>query len=250
MTAPTSAQMRAHEKRVAGMYRDPECVGELLLVGIAMARSIDLGDPGWGADGSMPTRVISERVYGNRRLPTQMLGVGQPHTSADSNPYHRLRNLFRADRRRYDPDYDMGARPWGMVTCGRPMVRRDGLCQRDATTTRRVTDPATGLRSWVGACGQKPCRAWLAGLLERNRAEVVANPPPAPAANTGGVLERHLPEIDWWKVWRHVDKDWTPPPEGRPFTKPRLTLLVGDDDPDAPTVTARPTLQVLDGGWR
>lgn len=231
------------------MLADPECVGELLLVGLAMARSVDLGDPGFSDDGNMPMRVIAERVYGNRRLPSVMLLPGWPRCGADRAS--RVAALFREDRRRYDPDADQEERSWHFVTCGRPMIRRDGLCDRNASDRRRLTDPATGLRWWVGVCSQKACKQWFADLVERNRLELKANPPPVPSANAGGVLERHLPEIDWWKVWQHVDPKWTPPPEGRPFERPRLTLVVGDEGPEATTTLGvRPVLTVHEGGWR
>ena len=115
---------------------------------------------------------------------------------------------------------------------------------------QRLTDPVTGHRRAVGACSRPACRAWFADLLARNAAELKAHPPPVPAANTGGVLERHLPEINWWKVWRHVDKNWSPPPEGEKFERPKLTLLLGDPDEAADEQPARPALVVHEGGWR
>lgn len=241
--------LHAHDRRVASMLADPECVGELLLVGIAMARSLDLNDPGWVND-RMPMKTIAERIYGRHWLPAYLLYPGR--NRADTNPWRRLRDVFRHDRRRYEP----AARPgYDSGTCGRPMIRRDGLCGRNATTWRTMTDPTNGHRTRIGACSQKPCKQWLTDLHSRNQAELDTNPPPEPAANTGGVLERHLPEIDWWKVWRAVDPTWSPPPEGRAFERPRLTLLIGDgsDCDDAqpePPVAGRPQLTVVEGGWR
>lgn len=248
MTA-TAAALRAHERRVTRMLHDPECVGELLLVGLALARSVDLGDPGFSDNGNIPLGVVSERVYGRKRLPSVMLLPGWPRS--DTNPRRRITAVFREDRRRYDPDAD-GDRSYHQVTCGRPMIRRDGLCDRNASERKRLTDPATGHRQWVGACSQTLCKQWFADLVERNRQELEAHPPPTPPANTGGVLDRHLPEIDWWKVWQAVDPKWTPPPEGRMFEKPTLTLLVADEDElEAPPVEpARPSLTVIEGGWR
>lgn len=253
MTAePTFAKLRAYNRRLAGMLADPECVGEVLLVGMAMGRSLDLDDPGWGDDGSMPMKVIAERVYGRRQLPPQILGTVHLSERGEIWPRQRIRSVFYADRRRYSPDVD-GDRSFHMVTCGRPMLRRDGLCDRPAAwdQRRRLTDPATGQRRRVGACSQAKCRQWYADLLERNAAELKAHPAPQPPANTGGVLERHLPEIDWWAVWRHVDPGWTPPPEGQTFHRPKLTLLIADDHDDVPvTAAARPALVVHEGGWR
>lgn len=247
MAGPTGAHLRAHDKRIRGMLTDPDCVGELLLVGIGMARCLDLGEPGW-VDGHMPMPLIAEAIYGTRPLPTRLVGVGKPHTTADSDPRRRISAVFRSDRRRYDPDFDAGP-AWHGVTCGRPMLRRDGLCGRNTSRSRRLTDPADGSRRWVGACSNRLCQGWLADLVARNAAELKANPAPVPAANSGGVLERHLPEINWWKVWRHVDKDWTPPPEGRRFERPKLTLVMGEPE-EVLVVAPRPELVVHEGGWR
>lgn len=252
MTAPTYAGLRAHEKRIAGMLADGECVGELLLVGIGMARCLDLGDPVWPAGESMPLKPIAYAVYGRYRLGMDML---LPDRSAhgDTHPRRRIRDVFFQDRRRYSASVDGDSSPgWGTI-CGRPMQRREGLCGRSASwdQKRRLTDPLTGRRHTVGACSQPRCRSWFADLLERNATELKAHPAPVPPANTGGVLERHLAEIDWWKVWRHVDENWTPPPEGERFTRPTLTLVMSDGDDDPQVVpAARPALTVHEGGWR
>ena len=247
MTAPTYTGLRTHNERIAGMIADPECAGELLLVGLAMARCLDLDDPHWPRENSMPLKPIAYAVYGRYRMPPDLL-VPNSRERGDSHPRKRLLDVFRHDRRRYQPD------SWRYgVPCGRPMLRRDGLCGRGAAhdLMRMLTDPATGLRHAVGACSQKPCRAWFAGLLARNAADLKASPPPVPPANTGGVLERHLPEIDWWQVWRYVDPDWSPPPEGRAFERPTLRLLVTEDVREpAEEPAARPLLTVHEGGWR
>lgn len=250
MTGPSYTQLRAHEKRVAGMLADPECVGELLLIGIGMARSVDLSDPPW-LIGSMQMRVIAEQIYGKRRLPDRILGTAHITDRGDTNPKRRIQDVFFADRRRYSADVD-GDRGYGYVSCGRPMIRRDGLCGRNAAheLQRRLTDPATGQRRTVGACSQAACRAWFVDLIERNAAELKANPAPQPPANTGGVLERHLPEIDWWKIWAWCDPNWAPPPEGETFRRPTLTLVMDDDAAVEQVVLHRPALVVHEGGWR
>lgn len=231
------------------MLEDPECTGELLLVGLAIARSVDLSDPGFTADdGTMPMQVIADRVYGRHCLSSVMVLPLRPR--GDANPRRRISDVFRQDRRRYDPDADEGSASFIRVTCGRPMVRRDGRCDRKASTRQRLTDPATGRRQWAGCCTAPACKQWFADLLERNRRELAEHPPPTPPANTGGVLERHLPEIDWWQVWQAVDENWRPPPEGRAFGRPRLTVVVGDGEADESLPASRPTLTVVQGGWR
>jgi hypothetical protein len=103
MSGPTYAQLRAHDKRVAGMLADPECVGEILLVGIGMARSLDLGDPPW-VDGYMPMPVIADAIYGRRQLPGGLLGTVHLHDRGDHRPRYRIKSVFFADRRRYSAD--------------------------------------------------------------------------------------------------------------------------------------------------
>jgi hypothetical protein len=248
---PTGAALRTHDKRVQGMLADPECVGELLLVGIGMARSLDLGDPDW-KDGHMDMAVIAERVYGRRFLTDQILGAVRYTDQGNIRPKRRIRDVFFHDRRRYCPDVD-GARDLRNVTCGRPMLRREGTCGRPAAWDQRerLADPVTGREQALGACSQSKCRTWWSALLERNAAELAQHPAPQPPANTGGVLQRHLPEINWWRVWERVDPDWTPPPEGETFHRPKLTLVVDDDDrDDVPVSVTRPALVVHEGGWR
>jgi hypothetical protein len=250
-TEPTYAALRDHNTRVQRMLTDPECVGELLLVGIGMARCLDLDDPHWAPGKGMPLKPIAYAVYGRYRQAPNML-LPDWGKRGDSHPRQRILDVFFHDRRRYSASVDGDVGPHGGTQCGRPMQRREGLCGRSASwdQKRRLADPVTGRRHTVGACSQPKCRAWFADLLARNAAELAANPAPEPPANTGGVLERHLPEIDWWKVWRHVDSQWTPPPEGRAFERPRLTVLINDDDTEPGAVVTRPTLVALEGGWR
>src|SRR5690554_4724218 len=159
LTMADARALRAHERRVAAMLEDPECTGELLLVGLAIARSVDLGDPGFTADdGTMPMQVIADRVYGQHYLSSVMVLPMRPR--GDANPRRRISDVFRQDRRRYDPDVDEGSTSLMRVTCGRPMVRRDGLCDRKASTRQRLTDPATGRRQWAGCCTAPACKQW------------------------------------------------------------------------------------------
>src|SRR5690554_1916727 len=221
-----------------------------------MRRGAAAGRPGHGpVDRSRRPRIRQQRDNadaGHRRTGLRAALPAIPDAAplqprGDADPRRRLWDVFRQDRRRYDPDVDEGRR-YRRLTCGRPMIRREGLCDRNASSQRRLTDPATGRRQWVGCCSQSACKRWFTDLLERNRRELAANPPPTPAANTGGVLERHLPEVDWWVVWKQVDPGWCPPPEGRPFGKPTLTVIVGGDEPEMSV--PRPALTVIEGGRR
>jgi hypothetical protein len=164
MTA-TSAQLRTHEHRVAAMIADPECVGELLLVGMGMARCLDLGDPHWPAGEPMPIKPIAYAVYGRYRLGMDML---LPDRSAhgDSHPRKRILDVFFHDRRRYSATVDGDRSAGWSTTCGRPMLRRDGLCGRSASwdQKKRLTDPVTGQRRTVGACSQPKCLTCWPGI--------------------------------------------------------------------------------------
>ncbi len=248
MTTPNAA-FRAHEHRCQAMLADPDCVGELLLVGLAMARSVDLDWPTPIGDGYR-LKDVARAVYGNIRIYTDLAlpatpGWQERRFHATSGAYQRLLAVLRADIRRYTPTDS------SLVDCGRPRVRTDGTCGRPASPNhlRRLIDPATGERWWVGACSQTACKAWFAAVVEANRAECATHDVPVPAANTGGVLERHLPEIDWWKVWSHIDDKWSPPPEAEPFHRPRLQLILGDADVDPTPARPRPELVALKGGW-
>lgn len=244
--SPNGHQLRAHNKRVAAMLADPECVGELLLVGIAIARSVDLNDPPLGEGVSLAT--FADRIYGPTKRVYTSIFNGEETTHTRYPGRDQLNEVIREDIRRYQPNEGPG---FHFVHCGRPMIRRDGTCDRNASAnyTKRFTDPVTGHQSWVGACTQKPCVAWFQDLRARNAAELKTNPAPTPAANVGGVLDRHLPEIDWYTIWRHLDERWTPPPEAQPWTRPKFTLIV-DSEPEEAPVTTKPSLTVIEGGWR
>lgn len=247
---PTYAALRAHDRRCRAMLADPECAGELLLVGMAMARSVDLGWPApLGPDYRLKDVAAATygpvRIYGDLALPAGP-GWQERRYHVGEGPYRRLLAVLRSDIRRYTPTDSF------RVACGRPRVRAEGLCGRPASPnhTKRLTDPSTGGRWWVGACSQTACKAWLAAVVAKNRDECAAHSVPVPAANVGGVLERHISEIDWWKLWRHLDDTWTPPPEAEPFRRPTLQLVLGGDVPDVEHVGRRPELVALEGGWR
>ncbi len=242
--------LRGHDSRVRAMLADPDCCGELLLAGIALARAVDLGDPA-PLGPTFSLRAVAKALYGPVRIFADLAlpagpGWQERRRSGAGGSYDRLLDVLRADIRRYVPT----GTSFHQVACGRPRVRTKGLCGRSASPnhTRRLTDPLTGERHWVGACSQAACKTWLAAVIARNKEELVDHPPPVPPANTGGVLERHLPEIDWWPLWRCLDERWTPPPEADPFHQPKLQLVLGDDLPDL-RPAARPALTVLRGGW-
>jgi hypothetical protein len=271
MTPPTTAALRAHEKRIADMLADPECVGELLLVGLVFARCVDFGDPPMAT----VVRDAGKLIYGRAVHGASLHHWGwsrrdEVELRAAEGGYRRVRDVLRSDIRRYVPDLSKAyfcQRPVkvrqqpadGNLMAANVIVHGDGtppppakvrICGRTTARLRDhlFVDPVDGTRIALGACSQARCQAWWQALRARNDAEIAANPPPEPVANRGGVLERHLDEIDWWKLWQHLDPRWTPPHEAPGWRPPKLQIVV-TDDPEPVEVGPRPALTVLKGGW-
>lgn len=216
--------LRRHDQRVQRMLDDPDCSGDLLLIGIALARHIDLGS----ARGSIKDAIAP------------VMNDGSTYW------WYAVRATLRSDVRRFRPDDSRGA-------CQAPMVRRDGACGRHGTNYRPYIDAETGERGWVAACGRAEHRAWMdarVALLRRLYDEAAARDEvPVPPANTGGVLARHLPEVNWSAIWRRLDPEWTPAPEGEQrFAPPRLQMVLGDDERDETQVPQPTRLRLVDVG--
>lgn len=247
MTTLGTATIR-HARRVEAMVADPELVGDLLLVGIGFARAVDLDDPPF-TNGNLSTSTIARQVYGRAHHPSTLAYFGRGEwPRADWRAAHRILDVLRDDIRRYQPDDT-----YRQVTCGKPMPEREtGRCGRHPhhQHVARFTDPATGLREYVAACSYPAHKTWWTALRERNRQELAATKVPVPPANRGGVLARHLPEIDWPALYSHLDPDWCPPPEVEAWTPPTLRLVVDTDVPEQPAAGDRPALTVVEGGWR
>jgi hypothetical protein len=266
----SGAALRTHEKRIAGMLADPDLVGDLLLVGIVFARSVDLDDPPL----NQVVKGAAKAVYGAAsHSPALARFRWEDHPRAHDQGTRRVRDVLRTDIRRYVPDLSKAH------TCQRPIVRRrppveagmvsllgpppvvyggtpppaperETKCGRAAEHGREAfVDPVDGTRTVLGACGQARCRMWWQALHDANRRELEAHPPPEPVANRGGVLERHLDEIDWPALYQHLDPKWKPPHEAPGWRPPKLQVVL-TDDPVPVTAAVRPALTVLKGGWR
>lgn len=225
MTAsnPSGKSLRAHHKRVQGMLDDPECHGELLALAVSLAYFVDF-------------EMIPR---GNKKLARRAL-------EQDRFMWHHLRKLMQSDIRRYDHTKDSSAGSSWSVICGAPMIRRQGPCGVSASDRRLLVDHDTGRKQYIGACSRKEHKQWMESTYDRNRRGEERVAPPRPMANTGGVLERHLPEVNWDAIYLFYDPSWTLPPEESPWRRPTLSLHLGDADP-ATSDDARPQLAIITG---
>lgn len=226
----THTKLADYDRCVAAMLDDPDLTGDLLLIGLYWARAVHLDTPPLNGIGKSTARAIH--------------GTGG---------VRRVWDVIRTDIRRYVPDTSRGAR------CQRPIRRNQAQIKEHGETCGHPTcgeahralfvDPADGTRHSVGCCSKPGCVAWWNGLRARNHAELAVHRPPEPVANQGGILAKHLPELDWERIYQKLDPAWTPPYEAEPWRPPTLTVVVDLDYEDSSDVP-RPALRVVKGGWR
>jgi hypothetical protein len=186
------------------MLADPDLTGNLLAIGLALAVHLDSGITPW------PTVAdLSREVFGR-----------------DDAHQYAIRHALRDDARAYRTPLHHHRR------CTAPMIRRSGECGKYATNQAVITDWVTGERHHILACSQPRHRDWWNATVTANRAQK-PDLVPLPPANSGGVLARYFPEIDWPKLWLAIDPTWTPHPEPEPDTEtepgpPKLTLHLGE----------------------
>lgn len=200
----TFTALREYRRRIAAMLDDPECTDDLFSLGISLLDFAILKT----AD-SKSWDHYAERAWGR---------AGN----------YRVRGALRSDIRRYDALKDDAVGP--ARRCGAPMIRRQGACGSSASAQSMLTDADTGRRQWLAACTRH--RDWFDAQVIANRKTVSeVEPVVRPPANAGGVLARHIPEIDWEATWIKIDPNWIRPPESEPEEiplKPRLRLVLGD----------------------
>ena len=202
----TYSALREYRRRIAAMLADPECVDDLFSLGVAL---------------------LDFAVLRHRDKKTWDHYTDQVWEFRHSG---KTRSVLRGDIRRYDAikDADQGE---PARRCGAPMIRRQGPCGQSASRRSMLTDDLTGRKQWIAGC--KRHEEWFNSQVRANRATIdeIADAV-RPAANAGGVLARHIPEIDWHAVWLKLDPSWTPPPEREPETVPvfpKLRLVLADE---------------------
>lgn len=247
----THMELTRYTHTITDMHNDPDLIGDLLLIGMHWAAAVHLGTPPLdGLGRSTATAIYGAAFHGPRLATTNLF---RQIRIAESGT-RRVWDVIRSDIRRYTPNTSRAA--W----CQRPIRRRTSqrdehpgdICGRPTAGEAHrplFTDPTDGTRHSIGCCSRPRCVKWWQDLRTNNQAELAtAGEPPTPVANSGGILARHLPELDWHTIYRALDPRWVPPPEVEPWRPPTLRLVIDvncEDDVDVP----RPNLSVIRGGW-
>lgn len=207
MTLGTYSALREYRRRIKAMLDDPECTGDLLGLGVAL----------------LDFAVLRDRSEKGFRHYAQQVW--------DTSGGYQVRGVLRGDIRRYDAIKDADNNGPAR-RCGAPMIRRQGPCGQSASRRALITDAMTGRKQWLAGC--KRHEEWFNTQVRLNAADVNAIADAVqPPANAGGVLARHIPEIDWEAVWVSLDPTWTAPPEGEEelvSVYPKLRLVVSEAD--------------------
>lgn len=205
MSGHTYSALKEYRQRIAAMLADPECTGDLLSLGIAL----------------LDFAILRNSDHKNWSHYADQVW--------DFRSRHYVRDVLRKDIRRYDAIKDADERDPAR-RCGAPMVRREGPCGNSASRRAMLTDSLTGRKQWIAGC--KRHEDWFNDRVRANRADVEEIAEAVrPAANAGGVLARHIPEIDWEAVWVKLDPSWERPPEADPepvSVYPKLRLVLSE----------------------
>lgn len=203
------------------LITDPEVTGDLLLIGLTLDSLLAAGEP-------ISIKRLHLLAYGPRgprvRLDSDVREPAARHPRGGIDWLRcRTAYLLRQDARRYEPPE---ARD---IVCGAPTARKP-RCGKNVQRFALHTDWSSGERYHLGACNQHA--AWF----EARDAEQQATRPEVgeilPYANAGGLLARHVSEVDWPRLWRLLDPQWQEYPEREPVTPatPTLTVLLGEPE--------------------
>lgn len=243
MTATYSA-LRAHERCVAGLYADPDVTGDLLLVGMWLARAVHLRQPEPAAGAGWSLADIARDLFPLAGSAAMDFGGQQVQEQETGPDVWKVAEVLKQDIRRYDWRADSPL--YGYPTCSGPMVRR-GRCGRKSMTWALLTDLATGRQRMLGCCRQH--LDWWQGEMSANRQECAFAEIPRPAANAGGALARHV-DIDWPALWSGLDPQWVAPPEVDSWVRPNLRVIVSHlpARPEVGRAVPRPRFALIGGG--
>lgn len=246
MTAePSYASLRAYSAAVAALHADPDVTGDLLLVGLWLARATILRDPPEG-DGGWDMTAAARDLFPLSTRPAMNSFGEWTHAQTTAPDTWRVYDVLKQDARRYDMWADQPGGKRGLVRCGAPTPRKPA-CGKNYTVAGTLTDPATGRRRMVGACRQHG--DWWREQTQANREACASVEVPRPHANAGGRLARHL-RLDWPALWQGLDPEWTAPPEVEAWERPNLRLVVASAMPPRPSASSsapRPRFALIDG---
>lgn len=241
---PSFSALRAYSQKVAALHADPDVTGDLLLVGLWLARATILRDPPPGETGWNMADAARDLFPMNTRPAMNTLGHWEQQATGPN--VWRVYDVLKQDTRRYDMWADQPGGRHCRTVCGAPTPRKPA-CGKNCTVSGTVTDPDTGRRRLIGACGKH--MDWWKEQQRANREACAAVEVPRPPANAGGALARHL-RLDWPALWKGLDPDWTPPPEVDAWERPNLRLVVSADMPSRGLSTCpapRPRFAVITG---
>lgn len=189
-------RLRRHDRRVAAMLADPECSGDLLLVGLVLARWLDFTYLPGGDVPDISNPEVEQIAFG---------GKGR-----------RALQAVLDDTRRYDPSSDVHQ----VTRCESPFTTSTGACASPAVK-KALLHRQSGERRWVGTC-----LTHAVGFNTVVATQDATAVPVTGVANAGGVLARHLPEFDWPELYRSFNKSWKPPREAPPEGQRRPMLSI------------------------
>ncbi|MFF0822367.1 hypothetical protein ACFYUR_18555 [Micromonospora haikouensis] len=244
MTDPSYTDLRRYNQTIAALHADPDVTGDLLLVGMWLARATILRDPPEGENG-WSVEAAARDLYPVATRPA-MNSFGQ-WTAQETRPdVWRVHDVLTKDIRRYDLWADQPGGKRGHTVCGAKTPRKP-RCGKTVTVATTLTDPATGRRRMVGACRRHT--DWWQEQTRANREACASVEIPRPPANAGGALARHI-SLDWPALWQGLDPKWVPPPEVDGWERPALRLVVSSASPSQPMVAGgppRPRFALIDG---
>lgn len=199
---------------------------DLKAIMTSQSRIVDIcNDPDLDDDAKLFAICVIVMLYetktGIRRSTRNWLQRVAELASHTDNASCWLRMVIRHDIPRYDcPTSGRG--------CTAPMIRREGLCGKNAIVSGVERDPITGEGTAYGFCTRHRNHTddWR---IHQNNKQWVANGRPSPQPNAGGILRRYF-TADWPNLYTWAAPYMTPLGGAKPPTlpKPNLVLVRGE----------------------